>query len=225
MYKCSFCKIEKPAEAFSRDKQRSSGFAAYCRECRKKKNAEKYVANRDEILTRNRKWAEANPEKIAQTKKQYRQDNQDRIKETIGVWREKNREKVCAYTNRWREKVGNERVLADAKAYREAHREKTRVAALKWQKNNPGKVAAANAARYAAKLRATPSWVNLERIANLYIESAKLAEETGLTYHVDHVVPLRSKIVCGLHCEANLRILDAGENRSKGNRHWPDMPE
>jgi hypothetical protein len=47
---------------------------------------------------------------------------------------------------------------------------------------------------------------------------------TGVLHEIDHVVPLRSKIVCGLHAETNIRVIPAFENRSKGNRHWPDMP-
>jgi hypothetical protein len=42
--------------------------------------------------------------------------------------------------------------------------------------------------------------------------------------HVDHIVPLVSKFVCGLHCEANLQLLPGPENQRKGNRVWPDMP-
>lgn len=38
------------------------------------------------------------------------------------------------------------------------------------------------------------------------------------------LVPLHSKVVCGLHCEYNLQILEAKKNIGKGNRHWPDMP-
>lgn len=39
-----------------------------------------------------------------------------------------------------------------------------------------------------------------------------------------HVVPLRHRLVCGLHCEANLRAVPASCNRAKSNRYWPGMP-
>jgi hypothetical protein len=46
-----------------------------------------------------------------------------------------------------------------------------------------------------------------------------------LNHDVDHIVPLTSKFVCGLHCEANLQYLPSRVNQSKKNRYWPDMPE
>lgn len=71
--------------------------------------------------------------------------------------------------------------------------------------------------RRSVKLQAVPKWADLNKIEKIY-------KSCPNGYHVDHIVPLVSKIVCGLHCEANLMHLKAKENMSKGNRVWPDMP-
>lgn len=68
------------------------------------------------------------------------------------------------------------------------------------------------------KYRATPLWSDSYRIDLVY-EKAK-----GLGMHVDHIVPIQSRIVCGLHVWGNLQLLTGSENSKKGNRHWPDMP-
>ena len=47
---------------------------------------------------------------------------------------------------------------------------------------------------------------------------------TGIVWHVDHIVPLQSPIVCGLHAETNLQVIPGVMNVGKGNRFWPDMP-
>lgn len=78
--------------------------------------------------------------------------------------------------------------------------------------------------RKARKLQATPAWANEAEIESIYNEARRLTEETGVRYEVDHIVPLISPIVSGLHVPANLRPLPATFNRSKGNRHWPGHP-
>ena len=45
--------------------------------------------------------------------------------------------------------------------------------------------------------------------------------EEDYNVSVDHIIPLNSKVVCGLHIETNLRIIDLEENKSKGNRFKP----
>lgn len=73
-------------------------------------------------------------------------------------------------------------------------------------------------------IQATPAWANPALMLVFYDEARIVSEATGIVHHVDHIVPLGSRYVSGLHCEANLQVLTGEENRSKSNRKWPDMP-
>ena len=82
------------------------------------------------------------------------------------------------------------------------------------------------AAKYRAqKLKATPKWLTKlhhEDINNFYWLSKDLTAVSGEDYHVDHIVPLKGKNICGLHVPWNLQILPADINLSKGNRYAND---
>ena len=78
-------------------------------------------------------------------------------------------------------------------------------------RNNPGKATARVVARKAMKLQRTPKWADLEKIKQVYIEASILGME------VDHIVPLKGKLVSGLHVHTNLQILDSITNRKKWN--------
>lgn len=76
--------------------------------------------------------------------------------------------------------------------------------------DNKSSIIANVSKRRSILLKAIPSWANLELINSIY-ECAEGA-------HVDHIVPLQGKLVCGLHVENNLQYLTPQENLSKGNK-------
>lgn len=91
-----------------------------------------------------------------------------------------------------------------------------------WAKENRPTMNAHAAKRRARQLNATPPWlsdVDKAHINRTY-KLAKLMEEiTGDKYHVDHIIPLQGKNVCGLHVPKNLQVLRADLNLSKSNSH------
>ena len=98
-----------------------------------------------------------------------------------------------------------------------------------WAKKNRDKRNATVAKRKAAKLQATPKWVNWRKVREIYRTARRLQEFTGIPMHVDHIVPLQGETVCGLHWEGNLRVIPASENIAKHNKlvdeaaRQPDM--
>lgn len=85
-------------------------------------------------------------------------------------------------------------------------------------KNNRAAYAANTARRKSHIKQATPPWADLDAIKAVYQEAARITDQTGVQYVVDHIIPLRGKGVCGLHVPANLRVITSIENASKGNR-------
>jgi len=90
-----------------------------------------------------------------------------------------------------------------------------------WSRNNRDSINERVARRVALKAQAIPPWADLQAIRAVYARAAELTTLTGVPHEVDHFYPLQSKVVCGLHTEANLQILTQAENISKLNR----MPE
>ena len=65
--------------------------------------------------------------------------------------------------------------------------------------------------RRASMRSALVPWADLEKISEIYSEARKLG------MHVDHIIPLKHELVCGLHNEFNLQLLPPNENMAKSN--------
>lgn len=105
----------------------------------------------------------------------------------------------------------------------------------KWYTNNPGKKAEHRKTyrtKNLAKIRlkeslksvrrrtSVPSWLTPDQkqeIKNFYDLRNDARVITGEEYHVDHIIPLKGKNVCGLHVPWNLQVLPSKVNLSKHN--------
>lgn len=90
-------------------------------------------------------------------------------------------------------------------------------AARKWRNRFPGKVNAISGRKRASRSQRTPTWGDKEKIDAMYAQARVMTEMLGEPWRVDHEIPLRGKLVSGLHVHANLRILPGVENMQKRN--------
>lgn len=197
---CSRCKVEKPIEAYSKR-------SARCKPCATIVAVE---------------WAKANPEKVKANQSKHRESHMKENAAKLDAWRKANPEKARAQWERANSKRRKPR------CYVQRTDEELRLMAnerrRRYSKAHPHKISLNLANRRAAKYSASPSWANSFFIAEAY-RLAKLREQmTGIKWHVDHIVPLRNKLVCGLHVEYNLQVIPASINYRKSNTFWPDMP-
>lgn len=119
----------------------------------------------------------------------------------------------------------SERIRQRTDAWKRDNDDRRRAANERYRRENLAGGAANTLWHKAKKLNAIPPWADRKAIDAFYERAAELTKETGIPHQVDHIVPLESPVVCGLHVQHNLQVLTAAENRAKWHRGWPDMPE
>lgn len=211
---------------------------AYCKACFAIYARERNMANPDRSKVAGRAWRQRNPDKVAAANKktyaadpeyyrgkarEWRLANPEKVKIARAAWREANPERYVAAQAAWFAAHREERKLYRKQQHQNT-RERANALARLWKKSNASRVTALNCKRQALRLKAIPVWANLEKIEAMYRAARDITVETGIVHHVDHIVPLQSKWVCGLHCEANLEVIVGTDNQRKSNRRWPDMP-
>lgn len=233
---CRKCGIEKSLEDFPKRKSAKDGRRNECAACTNAKMRE-YVKNPSYSET-NARYAEANRAYIRERGRKYHAENKEKVRQYHRAYYLENRTQALLKSKQWR-LANPERYKTNQtayvlsrqearkeyrKTYYKANAERIRVRRLQWAKDNPSKQRAQGARYKAAQLRATPPWADKALVQEFYDAAEFLGMVTGEWYHVDHIVPLRSKLVCGFHAQQNLAVIPGAENCSKSNRHWPDMP-
>lgn len=145
--------------------------------------------NKEKLAVEARERYQANHAKYLDKKKKYYQENREEIREKQLKYRNENKEKVLQSNRQWR-------------------------------KNNPDKARENDVRCRYRRYKARPAWLTVEQqkqINTIYKECRRMTIETGIQYHVDHIVPINGETVCGLHIPENLQILTASENCSKRN--------
>lgn len=163
-----------------------------------------------------RAWRKANPDKVKLQKKREYEKAPGKVIARVQRWRQKNPEKYAAQLARQTQK-NREDDIARLKAWK-SDPENRLESGRRYRKKYSARVRAHTRRYQAAKRKAIPAWANLKEIEWFYARAMQLAAETGTPHEVDHIVPLISQEVCGLHWEGNLQVLPRFDNRSKSNR-------
>lgn len=169
--------------------------------CSKGHVAERYV-NGWGCLECHKKYYQNNRERRKEYDKEYYQNNREYRLEYHKEYYRNNTESISGYHKEYCQN--------NPEYFKEHHKE--------YRQSNKAKVNAYVIQRLKHLRRATPSWVDLREIETFYYEAWCKTKETGIPYHVDHIVPIRGRNVRGLHVPWNLQVIPAQENMRKGSR-------
>ncbi|RKY42334.1 MAG: hypothetical protein DRP85_03345 [Candidatus Makaraimicrobium thalassicum] len=147
------------------------------------------------------------PSKRKAKSKRYRDKHQSEINKRQVKWTKDNAER----TKEIIEKCQIEKAGSPAAYRHEAY--------LK----NPASFQKANIKRRRSVIQAMPPWYDEDEVNKLYIACRLVSQVTGVLHHVDHIIPLNGKNVCGFHVHTNMRIITAAENLAKGNKLVDDI--
>jgi hypothetical protein len=168
--------------------------------------------NREKIRNRTNKWCSENRDIIRIKRKIYVEKNKDHflfkskkryrekyeyLRKQAAEWREKNRESIREYAN---------------KKYHELKHTETYMAGMR----------ARGMKRYTAKKKRCPIWLSKDDewiIKEAYKLAYMRKKLFNTDWHLDHIIPLRGKLVSGLHVPLNIQIVPAKWNLYKNNKH------
>lgn len=220
--RCSKCKIIKSTGDFY--KSSLYGFQSQCKQCKKYKPKTARNFNRSKAKELgNKTFISGVSCNLCGGFERYTCSsscfvcNKIKAKESYDLKPEKSKARWLKYS---KTEKGIEACKKSSKKYRLNPKNKEAIAEAKrnCRRKNPDLYNAISKSYVRKKAKAMPLWADNKEILEYYQSASKQGLE------VDHIVPIKSGLVCGLHCIDNFQLLTRSENASKGNRYWPDMP-
>lgn len=135
-------------------------------------------------------------------------------------WSRNNKEKVNELSKKW-SKNNPEKIRLKRINYRSnpENMKKENQWNATYKARNKHKINAINAARRAAKLKATPPWLTESMKIDInFFYYIRENMKNPKKWHVDHIDPLLGETFRGLHVPWNLRVIPAFDNMSKHNK-------
>jgi hypothetical protein len=187
---CNTCNTLKPLSSFSKDKKSLDGHTYMCKVCK------------------------------AKSDKEYRRLNKHRLRQQqIAHYTEHKSHYKDYYATRYQEKKSD--IQAKQKVYYELNKEVINLKSKDYYLKNKSKYLAWSKKSKLRRIERTPNWLTKEDyqvIESFYSLAQKLTIDSGVIYHVDHIIPLKGEKVSGLHVPSNLQVITATENLAKSNK-------
>lgn len=211
---CVRCSVNRPLDMFSRRAASKDGLAYTCKPCARAAASDYYKAH---LKALRRSRAELDPEAYRLRATESRARRADKI----SAWNAANRDRQNDMRRRRRGRRTPETLAKDLemaaeqmRRWRAANKEHHATWRASWAKKNAGRVRRYTSVRRA---RTRPHTADAAQMDALFSRAAELTS-AGDPHDVDHIYPLKSRWVCGLHVPQNLRVVPASLNRSKRNR-------
>jgi hypothetical protein len=234
---CTCCLVVKSITEYNKHAGRRDGYQNLCRTCEKQKSRAAYQADPSKMLERVKRYRDEDPEKNRRNSANYRarnverwsKENPDRLGTKTCIVCKSEKPKSEFYPNKYKgdglDQQCNPCRNAISKRTRDANPEYYRAKAKDyWARNAPLKSRLRKSYEMAKLQRDFTHWdQELSDLIweELFRKKQWLNEHTGVTWSVDHVIPLRGELVSGLHVWNNWALLTHAANSGKRNRFDP----